>query len=80
MRTLSEDVGNEILVNQYIFVRTGTPYAKGDFGSLTSAWNVLPHETFREEPTVGKGLRPARSPDLSTYDFYLRGILERQSL
>lgn len=43
------------------------------FSSLNSAWNVLPHETFRQEPTVSKGLRPARSPDLSMCDFYLGG-------
>jgi hypothetical protein len=44
----------------------------GDFSSLNSALNVFP-QTFREEPNVGKGLRPARSLDLSTCDFYLGG-------
>jgi hypothetical protein len=49
-----------------------------DFGSINSAWNVLPHETIIEEPTVSKGLWPARSLDLSVCDFYLgrRGYLK----
>jgi len=52
----------------------------GDFSSLNSTWNVLPHETISEEPTVSKGLQPARSLDLSMCDFYLAIIFERQSL
>jgi hypothetical protein len=52
----------------------------GDFISLSSPLNVLSHETLREEPTVSKGLRPSHSPDLSTCDFYLGEMHERQSL
>ena len=34
------------------------------------------HEAFGEERTVSTGLWPPRSPDLSTYDFYLWGNLK----
>jgi len=59
MHTFSEDVGNEILVNRYIFCAQVHLMQNGDFSSLNSAWNVLPRETVREEPTVSKGLLPA---------------------
>jgi hypothetical protein len=45
-------------------------------GVCELALNVLPRETFREEPTVSKRLWPACSPDLSTCDLYMGGYLK----
>lgn len=45
MHTLTEDVGNEILVNQHISLHvllcSSTPDENIDFNSLSSAFNVL---------------------------------------
>ena len=60
MHTVTEDVGNEILVNQYI---------------LCACYHVKVNR-FRFAEVVSKGLWPPSSPDLSTCDFYLWRYLE----